>query len=202
MKLFLLRHAKDIEGYRGGWSQIGLSEEGLMQAEMIANYISSVKNELNIKRIISSDLRRAVQTALPICEKLKLNIELSEKWRETNNGNLAGLENDLANKLYPGLYFSSLEMDQRYPGGESPQENFERINQSFKDLLAELNPMEGNVLLVTHGGVINILYHIVKGLHWTNKNTLLESENISLHCIDISFNKLEFTLENYHDYNN
>ena len=68
-----------------------------------------------------------METSQYIGDSLKLTIEQSKDWRETNNGILAGMLNEEANLKYPGLYFNSLQMDERYPGGESPIENFTRI---------------------------------------------------------------------------
>ncbi|MCE3199112.1 histidine phosphatase family protein [Paenibacillus sonchi] len=54
-------------------------------------------------------------------------------------------------------YFSSLRMDQRYPGGENPLEFYLRIEEAFKRLCEEQstkNHLE-NAIIVTHGGVIN-----------------------------------------------
>lgn len=68
-----------------------------------------------------------METSQYIGDSLKLTIEQSKDWRETNNGILAGMRNEEANLKYPGLYFNSLQMGERYPGGESPIENFTRI---------------------------------------------------------------------------
>lgn len=198
MKLYILRHGKDIDGYRGGWSKFGLSDEGVTQAIQVSNYILRVNKELRLKRIISSDLNRALQTAKIITSQLGIEVEPSTKWRETNNGELAGMPNDLANEKYSGLYYRSLKMDERYPGGESPQENYDRIRLAYKELLKEMKISNENVLLVTHGGVINIIYYLVNGMYWTNTSEVYKSDYTSLHCIDIDKNT--FSIENFTDY--
>jgi broad specificity phosphatase PhoE len=73
-----------------------------------------------------------------LAKKLNLHVQLSAAWRETNNGFLAGMPNSEAEEKYPGLYFSSLEMDEKYPGGESPIKNFKRIKHIFESLCNEI----------------------------------------------------------------
>ncbi|MDR9857311.1 histidine phosphatase family protein [Paenibacillus sp. VCA1] len=198
MAIYLVRHGKDEEGYRGGWSMRGLVPEGIRQAERLGEYLFEHQDQYNICRILTSDLTRASETAQIVGEKLGLSVVQSEKWRETNNGVLAGMANETANEKYPGLYFSSLRMDERYPGGESPIENFLRIKEAFNDLCrSQMEENDGeNVLVVTHGGVINIIYHIVKDLTWTNKNTFFPAANTSIHKIEATNGRWELTLEN------
>lgn len=135
MSIYLIRHGKDEEKFRGGWSQRGLIQEGIQQSKKLGEYLKTYKEDYNIQRIITSDLKRAVETAKYIGDALQLPVEKSKDWRETNNGILAGMPNDEADKRFPGLYFNSLKMDERYPGGESPIENFTRIKKIFDDTL-------------------------------------------------------------------
>ncbi|WP_347834792.1 histidine phosphatase family protein [Gracilibacillus sp. JCM 18860] len=194
-----MRHGKDEDGFRGGWSQRGLIEKGIQQSKKLGSYLRSNK-DFNISRIISSDLRRALETSRYIAESLQLPIEESKCWRETNNGVLAGMSNAEANEKYPGLYFNSLRMDERYPGGgESPIENFARIKKALESEFA--NQIEGNhqenVIIVTHGGgVINIIYHILKGKEWSNKNKPFPTLSTSVHKVEFIKDNWKLTQEN------
>lgn len=198
MAIYLVRHGQDEEGYRGGWSQRGLIDEGIRQAEKLGNYLYEHHHDLNIHRIVCSDLQRAHQTAAIIADKLSLPYHGSEDWRETNNGLLAGMPHALAEEKFPGLYFSSLRMDERYPGGESPQENFQRIKDTFTKLCQDQESANNheNVLVVTHGGVINIIYHLIKDMAWTNKNPFFPAANTGLHRIEFHGGRWELTMEN------
>lgn len=107
------------------------------------------------------------------------------------------MPNEIVNERYPGLYFSSLRMDERYPGGESPREFFIRIKETFERLCEEqlrTNHIE-NVLIVTHGGVINIIYHLLKGVEWTNKNKSFPAANTGIHKVEFSNGQWEMTLD-------
>ncbi|VTR36146.1 phosphoglycerate mutase [Actinobacillus pleuropneumoniae] len=198
MAIYLVRHGQDEEGYRGGWSQRGLIDEGIRQAEKLGQYLYEHHHEYNIDRIVCSDLQRANQTASILADKLSLPFLSSEDWREMNNGLLAGIPNSLAAEKFPGLYFSRLRMDERYPGGESPLENFRRIKDTFTRLCQDQESANHheNVLVVTHGGVINIIYHLIKDMAWTNKNRFFPAANTGLHRIESRGGRWELTMEN------
>lgn len=66
--------------------------------------------------------------------------------------------NDIALEKYPGLFFSSLNMDEAYPNGESPNDFYMRIKKWFSEFSSNCHNMKGNILVVTHGGVINVVY--------------------------------------------
>lgn len=198
MKIYLARHGKDEDGYRGGWSMRGLTETGKIQAKSLADHLSNEKSKYNIKTIFSSDLKRAKETALPVSEKLGLRIEYLEELREMNNGDLAGIPNDIANERYPSLYFNSLAMNESYPNGESPNEFYRRINKLLVQLIkdAEAGVIESNILLITHGGVINIIYYIINKLEWSNQAKVFPCHNTSLHCIEYNGNVWQVVEEN------
>ena len=45
MKLYFIRHGKDDERYRGGWSDLGLIEEGEKQASQLAYFLKENQQE-------------------------------------------------------------------------------------------------------------------------------------------------------------
>ena len=166
MICYLVRHGKDDETIRGGWSQHPLSEDGVQQIEVVAE---SFKSDLNLKRIYTSDLCRAMQSSRILADKLNLPIEPRPQFREVNNGCLAGMNNVLAAEKYPGLYWNQLEWEQCYPGGESPKQFYERIRKAWEELSQELIDQEENVILVTHGGVIHVIRAILENRNYNNQ---------------------------------
>jgi len=169
MVCYLIRHGKDDETVRGGWSQQPLTEEGIQQAEILGDYIASNRGALEIKQIYSSDLPRTMQTAQRIADRLDLPIIPVPEFREVNNGDLAGMKNDLALERYPGLFWNLLEWEQCYPGGESPKHFYERIRTAWEAFSQMILSRNENVLLVTHGGVIHVIRSILEGRPYSNK---------------------------------
>lgn len=194
MKIYLIRHGKDDDRYRGGWANLGLIKGGEKQARQLADFLKEHQQEYPISKIISSDLKRAEQTAEAIQKQLSIPLILSKDWREMNNGDLAGMLNSIALEKYPGLFFNTLRMDECYPNGESPINFFNRIKDTFYELLR--NQSNDKVTIVTHSGVINIIYHIVKNIEWSNKNKSFPVKNVSLHVLEYENGKTTFTEEN------
>ena len=166
MTIYLVRHGADDNSVRGGWSKHPLTDEGLKQSEALAEKLK--ENNCEAQIIWSSDLRRAKQTAEIIAQRLNLEVEYNAEFREVNNGDLAGMDNDLANELYPDLYWRKLAWEQCYPNGESPKAFYERVKIAWEKLL---KGGRKSVILVTHGGVINVILHLVNGEAYSNKNS-------------------------------
>lgn len=181
MKVYLVRHGADDDSIRGGWSNHPLTNEGLKQSEELAKKLKD--NNCDAEIIYSSDLFRAKQTAEILAQQLNLKIEYTPDFREVNNGDLAGMDNDMANNLYPNLYWRNLEWNQNYPNGESPKEFYERINNAWEKLI---NSNHKSIILVTHGGVINVIMHLVNGVEYSNKNTIYKTGTADYIKIDLS----------------
>ena len=201
MKIYFIRHGKDDGNYRGGWSDQPIIDEGVCQVKKLADYLESKQEEYKIEKIISSDLLRARQTTEIINEKLKLKVEYTKRLREMNNGKLAGMLNTEAEKKYPGLYYNTLDIDERYPGGESPIEFYDRIIKDFEDIIKE-NEIYNNIMIVTHSGVINIIYRYINNMEWSNKIKSIKVSNAGIYSLVINGDKREFELENFNDYLN
>ena len=174
----LVRHGKDDDTVRGGWSQQPLTDEGEVQAAELAVFVQ--KSGLGIQQVYSSDLLRAMQTAQIVADSFRLPIVPKPEFREVNNGNLAGIKNELAAEQYPGLYWNTLAWEQQYPGGESPKEFYERIRCAWDVLQKDILERNENVMLVTHGGVMHVILSIVKGEIYSNQASPRKIRNAEL----------------------
>lgn len=198
MKIILVRHGKEDDRYRGGWSSHDLTPQGVSQAMQLAAHLKENQINYNITRILSSDLPRALTTANYIAGELELPVQKEPQLREINNGDLAGMLNAAALEQYPGLFFSSLEMDEPYPNGESPMDFYLRIQKWFSVFCDECNATDDNILIVSHGGVINVIYHLVNRKEWSNKGPSYKAANCSLHILDLA--AMKFETENKTDF--
>ncbi|MCI3917759.1 histidine phosphatase family protein [Streptococcus intermedius] len=198
MNLLFVRHGKDSDQHRGGWSQLDLLSEGKREAETSANYLAQHKENYHFTKVITSDLKRAETTAMILAEKLQLPLEKVRDLRETNNGDLAGMLNSEADQKFPHLYFRSLAMDEHYPNGESPIEFYQRIKTWFELFLKENHNSDETQIVVTHGGVLNIIYHLVNQIEWTNKSDLFHAKHCSISLVNTE--TFRFEIENQTDF--
>ncbi|MCW1035512.1 histidine phosphatase family protein [Streptococcus anginosus] len=198
MNILFVRHGKDSDQHRGGWSQLDLLPEGKREAKTLADYLVQHKEDYHFTKMITSDLKRAETTATILVEALQLPLEKESSLRETNNGDLAGMLNSEADQKFPRLYFRSLAMDEHYPNGESPREFYQRIKTWFQRFLQENNNSDETQIVVTHGGVINIIYHLVNHIEWTNKSNLFHVKHCSISLLNTK--TLVFEVENQTDF--
>ena len=198
MNILFVRHGKDSDQHRGGWSQLDLLPEGKREAKTLADYLVQHKEDYHFTKMITSDLKRAETTATILVEALQLPLEKESSLRETNNGDLAGMLNSEADQKFPRLYFRSLAMDEHYPNGESPREFYQRIKTWFQRFLQENNDSDETQIVVTHGGVINIIYHLVNQIEWTNKSNLFHVKHCSISLLNTK--TLVFEVENQTDF--
>lgn len=171
MKIYIIRHGQDDNSVRGGWSNTSLTEFGVEQAKNLAEEISFNYKKYNIGKIYSSDLPRARQTADIVSSSLdNIDVIFEKNLREVNNGNLAGMKNETAEILYPHFYWRNLGYEESYPNGESPKDFYIRISSYFNSLMKEVANFDKNILIITHGGVINIIKSMVNNEKYSNKH--------------------------------
>lgn len=179
MYCYLIRHGQDDESIRGGWSAHPLTEKGRRQAEELA------EKNMDIVNIYSSDLPRAMETAEIMARAKNLPVVPLASFREVNNGKLAGMKHHLAEQLYPGVYWNTLRWEEHFPEGESPEEFYQRVSAAWDRFSKEMTEQNGNVALVTHGGVIQVILSIVQGLPYSNKQSIRKVKNAEIVVLEL-----------------
>src|SRR6059058_5481382 len=87
-RVLLLRHAESADPtvFHGAESDVGLSERGKRQAELIAPALAAYRPVT----VISSGMRRALATAEPIARACAVTIRIEPALHERRVGKLAG----------------------------------------------------------------------------------------------------------------
>ncbi len=173
--IYLMRHGEDLPEYVGGWSDAPLTEDGKKEVEEVAKWI---KDNLKIKKIITSDVPRAQETAELVDKFLNVEVEVTTILREQDKGDLTGkLRKTLTEEEKELLDFQ--EIDTEFPNGETLIDLYERIKANF----SFFENLEDGTLLITHRAVINMLYYILRD-------------------IDLDMNKKQFgaTFASVHEY--
>jgi 2,3-bisphosphoglycerate-dependent phosphoglycerate mutase len=156
MKILIIRHGEseaDILGVHEGREDFELTAKGKMQAEAMAKWINQ---NFCIDKIYSSTLKRARQTAELLSKETSIDIAFRDELMEFNNGLLAGLSREEADRKYPRI--PDLPVHKSVYGMESRLEFRYRADYTLSAILNE-NDMESTIAVVSHGGMINQLYH-------------------------------------------
>lgn len=180
--IYLMRHGQDDENYIGGWSDVNLLPQGLIDVTETARWI---KENLEIERILSSDITRAKQTAFIVSQELDVPVKHTMYLREQTKGDLNGMLKSEAGIKYP-MFCDNVTVDTIYPNGESLRNLYDRM----KEYLPKLYDLKDNTLLITHRGVINMIYYLLNDIELDMNKTRFNVDTASIHELDKSLNKI------------
>ncbi len=161
-RLCILRHGEtdwNAQKRIQGQIDVGLNAAGRTQAMVAARRLAHER----IHRVYASDLRRSLETAAPIAEKLGLAVQPHPGIRERHYGCLQGLTADQMAAHLPEMFarYRRRDTDWEFAGGENLADFAARVIGAVETLVAA-HPGE-SLLLVTHGGVLDILYRHATG---------------------------------------
>jgi len=172
--VLLVRHAESSWNAAGRWQGHGdppLSARGVAQANALARELAGEPIDV----IVSSDLRRAAETAAILGRAHGLEPRLEPRLRELDLGAWEGLTRDEIATLAHGALrrFDAGDPDVRPGGGETLRE-IERRARSVVRELVELHAGQ-RLAVVTHLGVIRALVRDVSKVARDAKAPSLES---------------------------
>jgi probable phosphoglycerate mutase len=193
--LTLIRHGetdwnriKRIQGH----TDIPLSSEGERQAvllgERIAREVAAQGRVFD--HVLTSDLRRAVQTAAPVAHACGLPLVRTASLRERHYGIFETRVPDEIQAEFPQDYarWQSRDPDFVIPGGESTRGFYTRITDFVAQLLRDHTGQ--HLALVAHGGVLDCCYRLATGLAL--------SEPRAYPLLNASVNRLAYDGERWH----
>jgi len=173
--IYLMRHGLDDESYIGGWSDVGLTELGKEQVQNTSKFLES----LNIKKIVSSDIYRAQQTAEIVNSYLNVELHYDESLRELDKGLVTGMDVKKARLIYPNI--KKYNIYDKYPNGEAMIDLYNRV----KLLLNDLKDLD-ETLVVTHRGIINMIYYLMNDIELDMDKEKFNVTHASIHEFDYS----------------
>jgi len=156
---YIFRHGETKSNVEGRWQGRGvnlpLTERGISQAEDLSERLQN----LGIQIICSSPLKRALQTAEIVAEKLNVPVKEVEELTEGCLGVVEGMIKDDIAKLNPALweewYGDNMIMSTRWPGGESKLEMQQRMFQGFEKMLTMPEDIIG---VASHSGSMRYFF--------------------------------------------
>jgi probable phosphoglycerate mutase len=151
MELYVTRHGQtnmNAANLICGQTDAELSSAGIKQAETLAKYIAD--NKIDIHIIISSPMKRAVETAKIIGKSISVSVFTDARLTEQNYGSFEGID-----RYDKGFLNNKRNFAFTFSGGESQLRLAVRV-YSFLDEIKE-KYKDKNVLVVSHGGVCRII---------------------------------------------
>jgi probable phosphoglycerate mutase len=157
-RVLLVRHGQSEWNALGRWqgqADPPLSELGRAQARSAAHSLGA------LDAIYASDLQRAMETAAIISNALGIGpVLIDEDLRERDAGEWSGLTRAEIHERYPGylpddrhrVFAPDPGAPKRPPGWESDESLKERVLRALRKIHDDVG--DGDVLVVTHGGVI------------------------------------------------
>jgi probable phosphoglycerate mutase len=162
VRICFVRHGEtewNAERRIQGQIDIGLNDIGRQQAEAAGRWL----RQAGIQALYSSDLKRAWTTAEAIGRALGLSPVPAPELRERRYGVFEGLTYAEAKEKYPDGYaaFEGRNADYDFEDGESLKAMYDRVTGKVK-AIAAAHPGQ-NVVVVVHGGVLDIINRFVRG---------------------------------------
>ena len=144
-----------------GQIDVPLNATGLAQAERLGQRLADEPIDV----LVCSDLQRARRTAEPLLRPRGLAAVVDPLWREQGFGVLEGLDVPTIRSQHGALWNQWVrhEADYALPqGGESNQVFHARVMRALQAVVAAFAGRR--VVVVTHGGVLDMLWRTVHGL--------------------------------------
>ena len=171
--VYLVRHGLTEENLQGiilGHRDYPLNAQGTEQAYLIARQF----NDIDIKRIYCSPIKRAKQTAEIISRYLNSPIHEADEITEVNCGQWSGryFDDMRVTDIWPKHLQNPVEVN--LPGWETVLDCYKRSANFLESLFSNL---DGNCILVSHGDIIRFM------IAWVLKMDLKNYRNIFIeHC--------------------
>ncbi len=181
-RLYLVRHGELVtskEWRYVGHSDVELNETGKKQIRNLSNRLSSEQ----IDMIFSSNLKRTIESAKIIGNKLELINEPISELKEIDLGVWEGLTLEEIEDKYPADLLKRSEdiKDFRVSNGESFSDVKKRVIPKIMDIVKK--NIGKRILVVSHGGVNRIIIADALGLD-INNISRLEQNYACLNIID------------------
>ena len=156
MKLYEVRQGETLENANNclvGRLNSSLTEEGINQAKKVSEYF---KNK-NIDLIVSSPLDRCKQTSEIISDN-KIPIIYSDSLLGRDHGEFTGKPKESINFDEYWNYNKNI----KYERAESVKDLYNRVAKLVEDIKEKY--YDKNVIIVTHSGIMRVLYYYFKGI--------------------------------------
>jgi probable phosphoglycerate mutase len=188
MIIHFIRHGETdfhAGGRYAGQLDISLNANGLDQSRNLTKWIEGI----NLDLIVSSDLKRAVETATELSGISNRKLKIDSRFREIDFGVLSGLSREEIRLKHPAIYdvFFNFPTQASFPDGESVEAAMDRTLFGLLDLVNDVRLSE--ILIVCHATLFRLVLCVLLGLNPDQYRTHFSGlKNASITTIEIPKN--------------
>lgn len=162
-RIYLLRHGETANAGKvcfNGHYDVDLSDHGKTQFRQISDALKGIA----LAGVYSSDLRRTLDCARIIGDPHGIDPVACPEMRELSFGLWEGMSVEEVQKKYPGQLEERLKKITTFvvEGGETFPQLEQRVLPKFSDIV-QRHP-EGNIVIVSHGGVNRVILGHLLGI--------------------------------------
>lgn len=161
--IFLIRHGEtewNKEEIFRGTVDVPLNSTGTEQARRICQALC----DRGIELVLSSPLRRAVETARPLAERLRIPVTVVNQFADMNYGEWQTLSRSEVEERYPELYsrWAKTPHEVAFPGGDRVVDVFWRAWRAFRRIALENR--DKKIAVVSHRVITKLILCGVLGI--------------------------------------
>lgn len=194
IRIILVRHGETEWNKKRifrGRAEVKLNKRGIEQAKLLSRALSN----LEIRRIHSSPLSRAKDTAKAIADSHELKVRVNKSFIDLDYGDWQGFSEEVVEKQYPHLYqkWRMHPEGVKIPGGESLEEVRVRAVRGLKKIVSR--EKEGIIVIVSHRVVNKVLICALLGLD-NSAFWQVKLDTAAFSIFDYNYNNFVLTLHN------
>ncbi|MBM3230176.1 histidine phosphatase family protein [Candidatus Pacearchaeota archaeon] len=181
LKIYLIRHGEtNFNKSDKDWGQNkeeGLNDWGISQINKLSERLKNIKFD----KLISSDLKRALQTSNILSKTVNMKIIQEERLQEYDPGEVDPSSDKWVEKYKLMLESGMSKYEIRPYGGENIWDLIKRVKSFLKNLEKE----KGTIAIVTHSGVNIALINLSQGKE-KNDFINIKQDNACINILEFS----------------
>lgn len=159
-QVITIQHTQSVQhtnGMVGSWTDWELTALGQQHAQAIGETLAAALAQNDVA-LFCSDLTRAKQTAMPLAQRLGIDVQYRKELRELNLGEACG-----KTKQWMREHETAVDTvdDRAFPNAESVRDLFNRLQLFCQELIASTCT---TAILVSHGFTLSVWPAVWLGL--------------------------------------
>lgn len=154
--IYLVRHAESRANMQGVYQGITYDTELSVRGQKQAQALAVRFEDISLSRIITSPLKRTLQTAAVVGNSKKIPPQVEQQIIETNHGDWEGKHKEEIQKIWPWIYkkWQRFPSGTKFPHGEHFLDTQKRVTGWWGQFC---QTVLDDTLIVSHDNIIRII---------------------------------------------